>query len=364
MAIETRPDVNTLTSANPFVGLPFVEFAPETSPGVYDPYRQLGIVDSAELQKDIELLTMRSFQSGLGSVVRELVGSLEARLQVGLYQFDEDNLQLFLGSSSITAQGATTVAVTDDAFSVPSGFPSQFADLTNGNITTEPLTDLDCQTITSENVGTGQGGTFGETQGDFALDFPILVVADVTSYIETAANGTVTDRTGDIVAGASPMAGEIGIIEAAVATSGEITYPSGEAPASGTVITVTYTPSFTFTNGTDYLLDLTDGRIRMLNTNKVRTGQTLIADYSYTRAANNRLVPFTQREFNGRARVKQLTDVGVNFIWTIPKVSVRLTDDPFAWSGDDFARGTLVVNLLDDGTTQPYGTFDLYPETP
>lgn len=365
MAIEIRPTVNTFTANHAFVGLPFVEFSKETSPGVFDPYVQLGIIDSAELTKTVELLTMRSFQSGLGSIVRELVGSLEARLNVGLFQFDEGNLQMFLGSSINTVVGAATPAVTDDAFQVPSTFPNGFTDLTNRAITTEPLTDLDPQAIVGEAVGSGQGSPFGETAGDFALAFPIDA-GDVAASVVLYHDGVdVTGAPGfTLVVGAATAPGEIGLVEGAVATSGEIDYWTGEGPADGVVITADYTPTFTMVNGTDYILDLTEGRIRMLDTDMVKAGQTLLADYTYTRAAHNLLNPFTQTTFAGRARVKQLTDVGVNFIWTIPKASVRITDDAFAWASDDFARGNLIINLLNDGTSAPYGGFQLFDETP
>lgn len=363
MAIETRPNVNTFTANHAFVGLPFIEFAPETSTDTYGPFRQLGIVDSVELQKTVDLLTMKSFQSGSGSIVRELVGSLDLRLQVGLFQFDEQNLQLFLGSNVVTAVSAAPTAVLNDEFSVAPLFPNEFSDLSNRSLTTEPLTDLTCKAITGEAIGTADGTTSPETTGFFSLDFGVLTVAGsaITIYHDGV---DVTTLGKTLVSGTTPTTNQIAIQQGAIAASGDITYATGEAPAAGVVITADYTPDHTFTNITDYNLDPTAGRIRMLATNKVKVGQKLLADYSYSRPAHNLIRPFTQRVFNGRCRVKQLTDVGINFVWNVPKVSVRLTDDAFAWASDDFARGTLIVNLLDNGGTEPFGDFQMHDETP
>lgn len=357
MAIEPRP-VDLVTKQNLFVGTPIVLFEREISTGVFDTPLNLGIVDNAELQKVVQLLDLNNAQSGLTQLERRAVGGIQPALQLGLFNFEPNVMRYMLGSKAVTTLAASTVAVTDDEVTVPNSF-DKFAVFDNRNLTTEPLTDLDCKTITSEAVGTGQGGTFGETQGDFALDFPVFVIGDITSYLEGG-----VERVGDLVAGAAPMAGQIGVIVGASATSGEITYPAGEAPAAGDAIVVTYTPSFTFTNGTDYVLDPFEGRIRFLDTDKVRANQVVLADYSYSRVDTTRLSPFTQNAFSGRATVKQLTDIGINFIWTIPSVSIRLTDDALTWDNENFATGTLIMDILSDGTSAPYGVFDQYPETP
>lgn len=363
MSVEPRP-TDLITKENLLVGIPFVLFERKLASGAFDTPRNLGIIDSAELQKVVEVLQLRNRQSGLSVLEREVVGRLEPSLALQLFNFEPANMQLFLSSKDLTTVAASTVVVTDDEVTVPPNFPNQFASLDNRNLTTEPLTDLDVKTITLENVGLGQGGTFGETQGDFALDFPILVIGDVTLYQETPSGGSPTNRTGDLVAGAAPLAGQIGIIVGASATSGEITYPAGEAPALNVKIEATYTPSFTFTNGTDYLLDPFDGRIRFLNTNQVRVGEVLLADYSYSQPDEEQLKPFTQSAFEGRATIKQLTDVGINFIWDVPSVSIRVNDDPFAFNADDFATASLTMNLLSVGGATPFGTFRQFPESP
>jgi hypothetical protein len=155
------------------------------------------------------------------------------------------------------------------------------------------------------------------------------------------------------------------VVVGASATSGNLQYFTGEGPAAGTTLQATYTPSFTFTNGTDYLLDPFEGRIRFLaGLNKVKAGQTLLADYSYTQVASTQMSPFTQGAFQGRATVKQLTDIGINFIWTIPSASIRITGDSLAWDDENYATGTLAMDVLNNGGCDPFGTWVQYPETP
>lgn len=364
MAVETRP-TDTITKDNLFIGLPIVLFELKLASGAFDVPRNLGLLDSAELQKTVEVAQLRNRTSGISVLEREVVRLVEPSLQIGMFNFEPLNSQLMLASCDVTGVAASTVVVTDDEVVVPNAF-TKFAALTNRDLTTDPLTDLDPKVNTLEVVAaSAPGGVFGETQGDFALDFPILVVADVTLYQETSAAGVVTDRTSDIVAGAAPTAGQIGIIEAAIATSGEIKYPAGEAPAAGTKIEVTYTPSFTFANLTDYVLDPFEGRLRFLDVDKVRAGQIVLADYSFSQPVEDSIKPFTQSSFEGRATVKQLTDVGINFIWDIPSVSIRINDDPLTWNADDFATGSLTMNILSDpaSPSAPFGTWRQFPES-
>lgn len=364
MSVEPRP-TDLVTKEHLFVGLPIVLFERKLASGAFDTPRNLGILDSAELQKTVEVAQLRNRASGQSVLEREVVRLVEPNLQVALFNFEPKNAQLFLSSKDLVTVAQTVTAVTDDEVVVPDSF-DKFAVLDNRNITTEPLTSLDAKTVTLEKVGTGQGGTFGETTGDFALDFPILVIGDVTLYQETPSGGSANDRTADLVAGSSPAAGQIGIEVGATATSGQITYPAGEAPAAGTLIEVTYTPSFTFTNLVDYVLDPFEGRIRFLDVNKVRASQIVLADYSFNQPDEDQVKPFTQASFEGRATVKQLTDVGVNFIWDIPSVSIRINDDSFTWNADDFATASLTMNILADpnSPSAPFGTWRQFPETP
>ena len=353
MAIEARP-VDTVTKANLFVGTPIVLFEREISTGVFDTPLNLGIVDNAELQKVVQLLDLKNASSGLSQLERRSVGGIEPSIQLGLFNFEPNVMRYMLGSKSVTAVSASTPVIVDEEVTVPNDF-TKFAAMDNRLITTEPLTDLDPKVITLEAVGTGDGVAV-----QFNLDFPILVIADVSGGVFTVGG---TDRTGDIVS-APPASGQIQIVEGAVPTSGEINFFAGEAPAAGAAIVATYTPTHSFVSGTDYFLDPAEGRIRFLDVDKVRANQILLADYSHTQNAVTRLLPFTQNAFSGRCVVKQLTDIGINFIWTIPSCSIRLTDDALTWDNENFATGTLLLDILSDGTTQPFGVFDQSPETP
>jgi hypothetical protein len=355
MAIEARP-VDLLTKANVFIGMPFVEFSPALTGGGYDSYRQLGIVETAALEKAIETIQLIDSRSGVQVTDREEVSSLDITMQLAMFKFDPDNLRLFLGSADQTTVSSATVAIVNERVTVLAS--DRFAPLQRGRIIS--VTGLNSAAIVNENVGTGQGGTFGEVQGTFELDWAVKVIGDVTSI-------TVAGIARPTVAGAAPAAGQIGVIVGASATSGELTFPVGEAPALGAAIVANYTPSFLFADfilNTDYTLDNYQGGIRFLLNTRFRAGQPIDVDYSYTNITRVDLRPFTQLTFAGRARIKQLTDLGINFIWEVPSVQIRITDDDFAWSADGFATGNLALRILNAGGTQPFGLWSTYPETP
>ena len=97
-----------------------------------------------------------------------------------------------------------------------------------------------------------------------------------------------------------------------------------------------------------------------------RPAQLLDIDYTYNDFSRNDLTPFTQNVTLGRARISHLTNIGVNFIWDVPSASVRIDDNDFEWNPEDFAVGTLTLNILNDpsSTSAPFGTWQHFPETP
>ncbi len=366
MSVEPRP-TDTTTVDFLQLGMPFVEFAPLLSGGSFGPFRSLGIIDNAEVAKAVELVALRSAQSGVSVLVRELVRQFDATLTVGIFQHSPDNMQLLFASSTNVFVSGGTLTATDDPFTLTAD-NRDFLDLAQGAIV-EPITGTTAAQITLEAVGTGQGGTFGETTGDFALDFKPLVIGDVTSYLETD-GVTVTERFANLVAGSAPMAGEIGIEIGATAVSGEITYPSGEVPAVGVTITVTYEPTHAFVENTDFILDYQQGRIRFFdfetstpNTEPLRQFQPMEATYDYTEFDHSNIQPYTQFVFQGKTRVRLLTDVGINIIWLIPNTSVRITDDAFTFNRDEFQVSTLAIQLLDNGGASPFGIMEVFEET-
>ena len=365
MSVQPRP-IDTITVDFLQLGMPFIEFAPALQSGAFGPFRNLGIVDTAEVAKTIELATLRSAQSGVSVKVRELVRQFDAQLNVGLFQHSPENMQFMFGSESLVDVVANPAAsVVGDPFRLTDE-PQDFLDLGN-QLVDEATVVVTADSIIDEAVGVGAGGTFGETQGDFALDFKIFAIGDVTSYIERL-GGVDTERVTDLVAGGAPMAGEIGIIIGAVATGGEITYPGGEAPAVGTEIIVDYEPTFAIVLNTDFSTDPIPGRVRIFSFNggvdEFRNFQPMEADYDHIEVDHDELKPFTQFVFSGRTRVRLLTDVGINIIWTITSSSVRVTDDAFTFNRDEFQVTPLVIDILDAGGTDRFGTLELFPETP
>lgn len=364
MSVEPRP-ADTTTVDFLQLGMPFVEFAPVLLGGGFGPFRSLGIIDSAEIAKELELATLRSAQSGTSVKVRELVRLFEASIAVTTFAHTPENMQLIFASSTLVPVSGGAIAVVGDPYQLTDD-PQDFLNLANANLqegTVVPTADL----ITDEAVGTGQGGTFGETTGDFSLDFKIAAILDVSAYIETTA-GVPNDRTGNLVAGTTPMAGEIAIEIGAVAAGGQITYPAGEAPVSGVVITATYEPTFAFVLNTDFTTEPKQGRIRHLafngGTDALRNFQPMEAAYTYDAVDRNDLQPYTQFVFAGQTRIRLLTDVGINMLWTIPSSSVRLTDDPFTFNRDEFQASGLRLEVLDAGGQIRFGTMQLFEETP
>lgn len=381
MPVESRA-TDTYTRDNLLLGFSQVYFTPLES-GVYGTEVPLGILASQELQKTVETLELERGDSGLITVDRELVSKLTVAFQFTTYNLRKDIARYVFASSDgppssdVTADAAAVI--TGEQFNIPNTNPfDSFVTLAHGAID-ESTVEVTCDTITGEAVGTGDGAT-GTTQGDFYLDYKIKVVADVTSlYVGS------TDRTGIIVNTFPPAAGEISIEEgeedSIVNGSGTMQFGASVVPAAGEAIVATYKPSFTTTAGditgygsadVDFVFDPTLGKIRMIHWGADDSpfrlaansaSQPLLIDYEYNRKAHTSLKPFTQTVFEGKATIKHLTDVGVNFIWTIPSASIRITDDALTFDASDFATATLILNVLDAGGTSPYGTLNLSSET-
>lgn len=369
MSILPRP-ADTITPDNLLIGAPTLEFAPKTGAGQFGAFRSLGIIDDAAIAKEIETITLTDAASGTEKLIRELVQSFEARLNVTVFNHEGANMQLLLASSTLVSQAAGNVVIVNEEVRIAS--PTGFTDLANSFLVS--IQSVDPALITSEAIGTqavgGKAASFGETQGDFAFDYKVNLITDISSYIETLA-GVPTERVTDLVAGGAPAAGQIGVIVGGGATSGEITYPAGEAPADGTVITATYQPTFALVEDTDYIIDFVDARIRRAAGGTIlQVGrnngleQPIFVDYTAADLARNELQPFTQFVFEGKARLRLLTDVGINIDWEIPLVNVRLTDDDFTFNREDFQASALSVTLVEDtaSSTGPFGTLRVYEE--
>ena len=197
MSVFPRP-ADPITKAHLFIGQPIVEFSPALSTGGFGPHRSLGIIDAAAIQKTIELATLRNPQSGVSRLEREIVRLFEGRLALSVFNFDPENMRLFLAARDLTAVSGGTVAVVNELLTLTDD-DRDFVNLDN-MLVTEPLTGLDVAQIVLEAVGIGQGTPFGETLGQFSLDFPIKVIGDVTSYLENT-----TERVADLVGGNPPV---------------------------------------------------------------------------------------------------------------------------------------------------------------
>jgi hypothetical protein len=323
-SVITRPS-QPLTPDNLMIGVPYVEFGEETAPNVFSSYRDLGIINEAAI------------------------------------------LKLILGSATLVAQTGGDVAVTNDKVYLPA-FPD-WGELTN-TIKDQALgswTDLDASAITGEELGTATGTPFGETTGDFQFDFKIDT-GDVAASCVIYHDGVdVTTLGFSLVDGTSPLTTEIAIEEGnAGATGARLTYSTGEGPADGVVVSADYTPTPTLTENTDFIVDYQYARVRAISAGGagewLMENQPIDCDYTTTLFAGDLIRPFTQPTVEGRARVRLLTDVGINLVWPIPSVSLRINDDDFAFSKEEFATGSLTLTLNDDGSSDPYGVCQVYDE--
>lgn len=359
MSVEPRPSDN-ITVDFLQLGMPFVEFAPLLSGGTFGPFRSLGIIDTAEVAKAIELVALRSAQSGVSILVRELVRQFDATLNVGIFQHSAPNMQLLFASTSNVIVSGGITAVIDDPFNVTDD-SEDFIDLAN-QLIDEATVVVTAAEVTDEDVGTGDG-TSGDTSGDFALAFKVLLVADVTSV--TVGGVAFTP----IATGAAAAGNEVEVEVGATAVSGDLQFFVGGVAANVTgAILATYEPSFATALNTDFTTDPQQGKIRILLLDGAgdafKSFQSMEASYDFTEVDHNNLVPYTQFVFQGKTRIRLLTDVGINIIWTIPNTSVRLTDDAFVFNRDEFQVSQLTFQLLDNGGNFPFGIMELYEETP
>jgi len=360
-SIETRPSQNAMTSNNVQIGQPFVEIGLKTGTNTFDAYRTLGILSSSAIAKEIETVALRSSHSGTSVLVRELVRQFEARLNVETFEWSAENMQLAFASATSTPISAAVTPVVDEEVFL-SGDTATWADLANPNVLESPSFVATCATITDEEVGTGDG-TSGSSLGDFSLDFkPLDTVTDVASVSVGGVAFT------PIAVGAASSGNEVEIEDYGDDTTnaGRMQFfVAGVAADVTGAILATYTPGHTLTENTTYAVDYQDGRIRALllgATDVLKPNQPLFVDYSYNAFDGVDLSPYTQFVFEARARVRLLTDVGINIVWPIPSVNVRLTDDDVEFADDDFGSLALSVTLIDDGSATPYGTMSVYEE--
>ena len=97
-SVQTRP-ADVVTEQFLLLGMPVVEFSLDLSGGGQGAFFSLGIVDSAEIQKELQQAQLRSAQSGTSKLVSELVRQFDATLRVGLFRHNDNNMQLMFASN-------------------------------------------------------------------------------------------------------------------------------------------------------------------------------------------------------------------------------------------------------------------------
>ncbi len=374
MPVQTRPP-DQFTRDNLLLGFSTVEFEPALSGGGFGGAVELGILESEALQKEVELLELERGDAGTLTVDREIVSKLKPTLNIATFNLKFDVAQYVFGSdiaTEVTADAAS--AVTDDPVQAGTGADAirTFLSLSNADVAAGSFT-VDGDELSQENVTNVTGD--GTTQGDYQLQYKVTDFADVSVLLELDSNGA-TVRTFVPQAGAPASEFQAQVLGTLAATSGELTF--FQAVAAGNTISATYQPTLVGVEDdntaavADYIIDPLQGRImfRALDTFAIpdgtsafREGQPVLCDYTYDRKSSHLLNPFRQSSFEGRITVKHLTDIGINFIWTIPSATIRITDDDLTFGADDFATAVLIVNVNDAGGTQRFGTLNISNET-
>lgn len=364
MSIEARP-VDQFTTDNLLIGLSQLTWERLLSDGTYAAAVDFGILASEELQKEVETISLEDGASGVLTVAREIVTRLAPSLVVEVFNFRPELAELIFGStdhSSVTADAAAVV--TNERIRIPTSLPNDtFVPLAHGRINNASFTgtSVTCASITAEIVGTGNGTT-GAISGAFALDYKPNVIGNVTSI--TVGGVAFTP----IAVGTAAAGNQVEVVVGTGSTSGNLQFFVGGVAANVTgQILATYTPSFSFANLTDYVVDPLLGRIRFLAvdgaTDKVKSGQPMFVDYTYVRKAGVNLKPFTRNSVTGRLTYRHIPDIGSNFRWDIPSASLLVTDDALTFGAEDFVRGTLQIQINDAGGTDRFGTMFLASES-
>lgn len=363
MGVVSRPTSYSDT-VNAFqFGLPYIYFGQliTGTTGSYGAYTSVGVVEDFAINRDMKTAPQYSYHSGRQELIREIVQMFGFSWEVSVKGHLAQNLQYLLASSSLTAVAAGNTPVTGQQFSLTDD-EEDFVYIGHPNIDESTIVPT-CAEIVDEAVGTGQGTPYGETLGQFALDYKVNAVGDVTELWEGS-----NERSGDIVSGSSPGVGEIGLTTGTGVDSGKLIWPSGEGPASGDAIVATYTPSFSFAQNTDWIAQPKTGYLRMYDigteaTDALRAFQPMVAAYTYAEVDHYQIVPGTQGIFEGRAKLQLITDVGINWLWDVPRCSLRMPEEAMPFGKDDAAVQKLIFSLLSAGGSTPYGTIDHYDET-
>lgn len=360
MSVLTRP-VDLLTRTNGMIGTPYISIELALQGGGFGSPRDIGITPGVEIAQAVSQADMMDPRSGSNRLVRRFTNEFGLILNVQTKLFKAANLQLMLMSSSVRTVSAGTASVVNELVTLTSD-PEDFLQLDNALID-ETTFVVSPAPIVDEFVGTGQGGTFGEVTADFDLNFAPLLIGDVTAFNHTI-NGITTPRISDLVSGTTPTGTQIAIDVGASSTSGQITYASGEAPPVGTLIEATYEPSHTITQDVDFFTDPKGGRLRVVfSTDKLRAGQIIEVTYDFDQLDHEEIDPGTQLTLPCRVTLQHLPDAGVNWLWTVPQASIQAGGESFTFSETEWNTHTIPITLEDDGSSNPYGTIQVFNET-
>lgn len=120
--------------------------------------------------------------------------------------------------------------------------------------------------------------------------------------------------------------------------------PAGARNVSTVVIKDEAEPATTFTEGTDYTVDLTLGRFTVLEGGAITEGANLLADYEEQGGTRERVVSGSQA-IEGQLRYIAYNPAGKQFDWVMPWVKITPNGD-FALKGDEWQTIPFTVEIL------------------
>ncbi len=374
MPVQARP-ADQFTRDNLLLGFSVIEFEPALSSGGFGVAVPLGIIESQAFQKEVDEINLERADSGFLTVDRKVISRLEPSLGITTFNFRANLARYVFGSDVTTAVVADAAsAVTDDPVVALTGADAtrSFLNLGNADVAAGSFTATGAA-VSAENVTNVTGD--GTTSGDYKLGFKVEDFNDVSLLRELDSAGALV-RTFVPQAGSASSEFEAQVLGSVAATSGDIEL--FQAVGAGNTIEATYDSTLASTEddnsaaAADYIIDPLLGRVmwRRLDTfgtpdgvSAHREGQTVDFGYTYNRLASVTLQPFRQNQFDGRTTVRHLTDLGVNFIWDIPSSTILITDDDLTFGAEEFATGSLKLQINDAGGTQRFGTMAWSSET-
>lgn len=330
MATTSSPDNYTL-------GRGRLYFNRRLSSGAYDGERDLGNAPNFSLNVKVNWLEHFSSRSGLKSKDKRIASDITPELMFTLDEVVAENLSMtFLSDITATAQAALNVVMMD-AIAQKDRFVSL------------PYRKLAAPTLKVLETGAVTGGPF--VVGETVTGGTSSATGKVVYFDAVGTSLTLNTVTGTFASGETITGGTSG----ATATS--------SATLATTVGTITVKKdSTTYTAGTDYVLDLTAGRIYFPSGTTIVEDDTVVVTASVQAYDETVLNGFKSYSVEGILRFVSDNPTGPNMEFVAWSVSLS-PDGDLELIGDKWTETKFKGEILRDETghpTEPYCRVSMY----